>query len=96
MAGWRTTKDGGFMDLRLLVPFRRDARVAHFATGPRKAVFWGTSAGFLVVLALYWSGAIPDWTLWLAWSIDLGIFTVLGNAWADQDALAAVEDDRRV
>lgn len=81
------------MDLRLLVPFRRDAGIAQRATPARRKLIWGLVAPYAVTLILTWMDVVPRWVLW---PLLIGVFlvvTVLSNVWADQDALAARDDD---
>lgn len=75
------------IDLGLLVPFRRDAREAQTATPKRKSIFWISSVVVWVAIALSWTILPGSWA-WAVIAADLIVFTVLGNHWANTDALA--------
>jgi 1,4-dihydroxy-2-naphthoate octaprenyltransferase len=81
------------MDLTLLVPFRKDAGVAQRATPARRKFMWGVMVPYPVTLVLTWMDVIPRWVLWPLLVALFLVVTVLGNVWADQDALDALEED---
>lgn len=83
---------GNEMDLSLLVPFRRDAREAQTATPQRKRIFWISNIVVWGALALSWTVLPGDW-VWAVIVADLVVFTVLGNHWANTDALARLARD---
>lgn len=80
------------MDLGLLVPFRRDAREAQTATPKRKAIFWVSTVVVTVAIVLSWTVLPGNWS-WALIVADLVVFTVLGNHWANTDALARLALD---
>ncbi|TFC84102.1 hypothetical protein E3T26_12575 [Cryobacterium sp. TMT1-21] len=81
------------MELRLLVPFRRHAAVAQRATPERRRFTSSVLVPYLGTLLLTWTGVVPGWVLWPVMVLVFGTMTVLGNVWADQDALDALKDD---
>lgn len=81
------------MELRLLVPFRRDAAVAQRATPARRRFMSSVLLPYLGTLLLTWTGLVPAWALWPVMILVFGTMTVLGNVWADQDALDALGGD---
>lgn len=78
--------------MRIVDAFRPDVRRAINATTPRKVASFGSML-VLVTLAVIF-GAVAPWWLWLVLLAAEGIlFLVLGNYWADRDALAIERRD---
>lgn len=74
--------------MRLRDALGRDVRLAINATGPRRAISLGSTA-VLVALAIIFASVTP-WWLWLVLlGLEAVIFLILGNAWANKDAVAA-------
>ncbi|AGW41756.1 hypothetical protein O159_17130 [Leifsonia xyli subsp. cynodontis DSM 46306] len=72
--------------MRFRDAFRSDVRRAINATPVRRLVSFG-SMGILVILAIAF-GAVAPWWVWpLMLLIEGIVFLVLGNHWADKDAL---------
>jgi len=73
------------MDLRLLIPFRRDAKLAQMATPERRRIFYVLFIGYFVALVLSFTILPGPWV----WFVLVGVFltlTILGNYWAKTDA----------
>ncbi|KGJ79016.1 hypothetical protein GY21_06395 [Cryobacterium roopkundense] len=73
------------MDLRLLIPFRRDAKLAQMATPERRRIFYVLFIGYFVALVLSFTILPGPWV----WFVLVGVFltlTILGNYWAKADA----------
>jgi len=73
------------VDLRLLIPFRRDAKRAQMATPERRRIFYVLFVGYFAALVLSFTILPGPWL----WFVLIGVFatlTVLGNYWARADA----------
>jgi hypothetical protein len=82
---------GPGFDYRLFIPFRREAQVASRRTPERKRVRNVAFIGFAIAVVLSWTVYPGNW-LWIYVLVDFVVFTVLGNVWANMDAL---DDDER-
>lgn len=77
--------------MRLSDVFRRDTRVALWATPGRKALVGITLVAY-IASGFIWPGLVSDWG-WLALTV-IGIvaFAFLASHWANKDALARDQD----
>lgn len=73
------------MDLRLLIPFRRDAKRAQMATPERRRIFYVLFIGYFAALVLSFT-ILPGPWLWFVLAGDFVALTILGNYWARADA----------
>jgi len=73
------------VDLRLLIPFRRAAKLAQMATPERRRIFYVLFIGYFVALVLSFT-ILPGPWIWFVLIADFVALTVLGNYWAKDDA----------
>lgn len=70
--------------------FGRDVRRALNATALRRVITYAPLA-LITVIGLIFATYVPPWA-WLALvAVDLIVFAVVGNAWANKDAIAVTE-----
>lgn len=77
--------------MRLRDVFRRDTRVALWATGSRRALV-GTCLVAYIAVGFIWPDLIPGWGWLVLTAAGIVAFAVLASHWADQDALDRSKD----
>lgn len=68
----------------------RDVRRALNATPLRRVITYAPLT-LVTVVGIVFATYVPPWAWLVVVAIDLIVFAVVGNAWANKDALAAAE-----